>query len=332
MPLDLLFPNLLPPSDASTGMESLRLPALERWLAAADIVRVAAPSASDWLAKEFGLAVPPPIAPIALVAEGQDARGTWMRADPVHLRLDREAARLHAAPALEIARDEANALVGVLQAHFRGDGLQFAAPSPERWYVRLPDGESPPATAPLASVVGRGVQGRLPESRGGLNWRTALTEAQMLLGAHEVNALREAAGRPAINSLWFWGGGTLPGRVASQYQAIYADDAFARGLGSLSGARLFAMSTTLPDAAPQERTLSLVDAPARALEHADLAAWRDAAERLDAELFATLHASIDRIAPVRVILPGDKETLVATLKRPSFLQRFRSCKAIAAYA
>ena len=208
MPLDLLVPHLLPPPDAPTDMGSLRLPALERWLAAADIVRSPATSAGDWLAMEFSLPLPAPVAPIALIAEGHSVEGTWMRADPVHLSIDREAVRLHGAAALEIGRDEADALVGILQAHFRGDGLQFVAPSPERWYVRVPDEEAAPVTTPLASVIGRNVQGAFPESRGRIKWRTSLTEAQMLLGTHEVNARREASGRPAINSVWFWGGGT----------------------------------------------------------------------------------------------------------------------------
>jgi hypothetical protein len=331
MPLDLLVPRLLPPADAPPEMTGVRLPALERWLAAAERSQHPASSPYAWLASEFGIAVPAPVASIALAAEGGPVEGTWMRADPVHLRIDRDAVRLHSAAVLDIERSEADALVDALQKHFGNDGLQFVAPSPERWYVRVPAGEAP-ATTPLSHLLGRSVHEHLPRSSGAINWRTALTEAQMLMGAHEVNVRRESARRPAINSVWFWGEGELPGKVPNRYDLVAADDTFARGLAVLSGSRSCGPSVIRDDVSKGSRVLVMVDDFARALDKSDIPAWRGGAEKLEAAWFTKMAGTLARFETVRVILPRDRDTLVATLKRPSLLDRLRTPKALAAYA
>ena len=333
MALDLLVPDLLLPIDAPPSMHALRLPALEKWLEASRIERVEARTATTWLANEFHLPVPAPVAVVSLAAESRVPDGPWLRADPVHVRVGRNAMTLHSAAILDIERTEADALLAALQDHFRGDGFEFAAPSPERWYVRVPKGELPDTT-PLEEALGRDMLGLLPVSRGKLNWRSTLTEAQMLLSAHEVNMRRETEGRPAINSVWFWGGGELPEHVAAPYRTIYADDVFARGLATLSDARLSGAPAALADIAQPDskQSLVMIDTLTGALNRGDAAAWCDAATTLERGWFEHLRAAVDRFGGVRVILPAAKDTLVAHLKRPSLLHRFRAPKALSAYA
>ena len=331
MPLDLLVPRLLPPANAPTEMTALRLPALERWLAAAELSQHPATGPYAWLAAEFGVAEPAPVASIALAAERGAAEGTWLRADPVHLRIDRDAVRLHSAAVLDIERAEADALVDTLQKHFGGDGLEFVAPSPERWYLRVPAGEAP-ATTPLPNILGRSVHEHLPRSSGAINWRTALTEAQMLIGAHEVNVRRESAGRPAINSVWFWGEGERPSKVSNRYDLVAAEDRFACGLAVLSGSRSGGPGAIPDDISRESRVLVMEEALAHALERSDIPAWHEAAEKFDAAWFAKMGDSLARFGAIRVILPRDRDTLVATLKRPSLFDRLRTPKALAAYA
>ena len=333
MPLDLLVPDLLVPIDAPASMRALRLPALEKWLEASRVERAEALTATGWLASEFRLAVPAPVAPISLAAESRVPDGAWLRADPVHVRIGQNAMTLHSAAILDIERAEADALLAALQDHFRGDGFEFAAPSPERWYVRVPRGELPDST-PLEEALGRDMLGLLPVSRGALNWRSTLTEAQMLLAAHEVNLRREKAGRPAINSVWFWGGGELPAHVAAPYRTIHADDVFARGLATLSGARLSGAPAALADIPPVDAksALVMIDALSRALDRGDDAAWCGAATALERGWFGHLRAAIDRFGGVRVILPAAKDTLVATLERPALLHWLRAPKALSTYA
>ena len=49
-----------------------------------------------------------------------------------------------------------------------------------------------------------------PEGR---RWRALLSEAQVVLHNHPLNAQRVAAGLAPVNSLWFWGAGALPDHV-----------------------------------------------------------------------------------------------------------------------
>src|SRR5688500_11750334 len=193
-------------------MRALRLPALEAALDSAPSERHAARGAAEWLASAFGIAPPIPHAAICLAGEGLAREGQWLHADPVHLAIGQDAVALHDAAGLGITREEANALVAAVQAHFESDGLVFLSPAPDRWYVRVPQDEVP-ATTPLGRALGRNIFGLLPRGSGRINWPAAMTEAQMIFTSHPVNEAREAARRPAVNGVWFWGEGTAPSSV-----------------------------------------------------------------------------------------------------------------------
>lgn len=311
MPLDLVVPHLLAPLET-------RLPALERWLAAARIERVAADFAS-WLAERFGLPLPAPVAPVALAGEtGRAVEGAWLRADPVHLAIGQVGGALQAGASLAIAPEEADALTHALNAHFRDDGLEFIAPAPHRWYLRVPAGELP-QTASLDEAYGPDARGSLPGSRGRINWRTTLTEAQMLLAAHDVNARRESRRTPILNSLWLWGGGEGVPAVAAPYAQIHATDPFARGLGVLSGARLQAAPGALDDVSETKGAVMAV------LEEGT-------PEQAEANWFARLGDAMARFGDVRLVLPANAHSLVATLRTPSVFARFRKPPALSSYA
>jgi hypothetical protein len=334
MPLDLVVADLWPPTDAPAEMRTLRLPSLEKWLARADIRRVEARGAADWLAAAFGLRTPAPVAPIALAAESRVPDGAWLRADPVYLRIDRDMTAMHSAAQLAIGRDEADALVATLQAHFANDGLEFLAPSPERWYIHVPAGEIP-ETIPPGEARGRDAQRLLPVSRGSLNWAGLLTEAQMLLSSHDVNVRRENASRPPINSLWLWGGGELPASVACDYRRIYANEVFARGLGVLAQARVADVPRTLGelrDAPPNEWLLVVIDALSDLVQRGDAAGWADAARALERDWFDAIPQAVDRFGSVRVVLPGPKDTLIAGIGRAATRRWFRRRAPLSSYA
>jgi hypothetical protein len=335
MPLDVLVPDLLPPPDAPAGLRATRLAALEKWLARADLETVTETGTAAWLASAYGLASPPPLAAIALAGEGEASEGAWMRADPVHLRIDHDYLKLHDASVLDVKREEADALVAALQDHFRQDGLEFRAPSPERWYVRAPEGALP-KTTPLDDARGRDVFGLLPTNSAAINWRSAMTEAQMVMGAHEVNTRREAEGKLAINSVWFWGEGVLPAQLPKRYALVYArDEVFACGLGLRSGAEVRPLVGAIAEldlARPEDSVLVVIDGLTAALRRGDEPAWRAAAAALDANWFAGLGQAIERFDHVRLVLPGAKSTRVANLSGASRWRWFRARKPLAAHA
>jgi hypothetical protein len=334
MPLDLVVPDLLPPADAPEGMRSIRLPSLERWLARADIESVAAEGPEGWLASSYGLGLPPPLAAIALAGEGPAHPGAWLRADPVHLRVDHDALILHDASILDVQKHEAAALVDALQRHFRDDGLEFHAPAPDRWYVRAPQDDLP-ATTPLWKAFGRNVFGLLPTGHGPFNWRSALTEAQMVLGAHEVNQERARDGRLAINSVWFWGEGVKPLEVAGRHALVYANDAFPRGLGALMSAEVRALPQGIEEidlVAEGGRVLAVIDSLTAPLHRADEGAWMAQAQALEMRWFAKLAGAVARFGEVRVVLPFERGTRVANLDTAARWRVFRTRRPLAAHA
>jgi hypothetical protein len=334
MPLDIVIPDLVAPADAPERLRSVRLHALERWLARADIETVPAEGPHGWLAAAYALPSPAPEAAIALAGEGRAQPGAWLRADPVHLRIDHDALMLHDAAILGVSKPEADSLVAALQRHFCGDGLEFQAPAAERWYVRA-TAQGLPATTPLWKAFGRNIFGLLPEGGGSVSWRSALTEAQMVLSAHEVNESRAKAGKPPINSVWFWGEGSTPAHVPQRHALVYASDMFARGLGTLGGAQVRALPGAIGDidlVREGADVLAVIDTLTAPLHRTDTAAWLEEAQSLEASWFAKLADAVARFGTVRIILPVESGTRVATLTGAARWRMFRPRKPLAAHA
>ena len=331
MPLDLLVPGLVAGADMPAPMRDARFAHVEKWLARAQSHVEAGTDAMPWLAAQFGVAAPVPFAAIAMAGEERPAAAgadAWMRADPVHLRIVEDHLELHDAAGLDVTAAEADALVAALAAHFAADGFEWNAAAPDRWYVRVPSAELP-RTTPLAAAVGRDVYGLLPVAAPGasFNWRSAITEAQMVLASHEVNAARERRAIPSINSVWLWGEGRAAPLAARPYALVHAGDPFARGLARLSGAEARALPRSIGEVdlvRREDRALAVVDALPRALHRGGVDEWRSAAEALDAAWFGAMAEAIDRFGEVRVILPSASGTRVASLTPAARWRWFRA--------
>jgi hypothetical protein len=215
-----------------------------------------APIARDaWLFERFGIRRQHdwPVAPYSLLGDGGAPGGHfWMRADPVHLSVGRDSLAFDG-NALDISRSEADALTATLNRHF-GDTLAFHPLSAERWYVRL--AEAPEVdTMPPSAARGAGIGDKLPSGADAMRFRALMNETQMLLHEHPVNAVREARGAPAVNSVWFWGGGTLIAPAARPFSIVLAEDPLARGLALAAGTperRASGKADTMISALPAE--------------------------------------------------------------------------------
>ena len=332
MPLTLLVPDLLPPADAPESMRSLRLPRLERWLARAETTREAGPG-SAWLLRQWGLDQHAPVAALALAADGGPREGSWLRADPVHQRVERNALVLHDAAVLSLTRDEADAAVAALNDFFAGDGLEFVAPAPERWYVRVPAGELP-VTVPLEDAVGRNPFGMLPEGGTRLKWPVLFSEAQMLLARLDLNAAREAAGRPALNAVWFWGGGTYPQGLPRPFACVAADDPLARSLALASGCAVQALPAGLAQLPARDAPpcLAVVDRLVAPFRRGDIAAWLEAAQDVERDWFSTMGEALAAFGRVRVVLPTERDAAVFDIGPGARWRLLRRGRALATHA
>jgi hypothetical protein len=325
MPLTLLVPDLLPPALAPEA-GALRLPALETWLARAQARREPG-TGSRWLLGQWGLGEDAPVAALTVAADGGPREGDWLRADPVHQRVEGHGLVLHDASALALTREECDAALAELNRFFVADGLEFVAPVPERWYVRVPAGEVP-RTVPIEAVVGRNPFGMLPEGEGRLRWPSLFSEAQMLLAGLAFNREREAAGRPALNGLWFWGGGRYPAALPRPFAGVAADASLARALALASGCAVQSLPEGLAQlpASRSAGTLAVVDRLTRPLQQGDRDAWVAAARALDRDWFVPLGRALGAFGRVRIVLPGERDTAVFELSgvaRWRFLRRPR---------
>lgn len=163
---------------------------------------------------------------------GTHPEGYWLRADPVHLRATLRDLFLEPPRSLGMTMDEAERLAQDIGRHFADRGWRLVIATPERWYLQAPAARL--RTHSTFDAAGRNVNEFLPSGDDARSWRAILNELQMLLHEHPVNRQRESEGRPEINSLWFWGGGTLPECAGSQWHRVWSDDPLVKGLAALS--------------------------------------------------------------------------------------------------
>lgn len=140
---------------------------------------------------------------------------------------------------LQDAESLADAVTGLLtddeDARLRGLRLEVAAA--DRWYLsgRERDGLEIGAEAPVSAARGD-LRAALPTGDDARLAKRLMTEVQMVLHAHPVNAARAAAGLPPVNSVWLHGAGPQPHMRRKTLPALVSDDALLRGIWRLAGA------------------------------------------------------------------------------------------------
>ena len=183
MHLELVVPALFAAQGAPT------LPALELLLARGRRTPGKAGNLEAWLARAFDLeedAVP--AGALTALACGQ-APGpqAWLRADPVHLRADRDRLILVPTEAFSLTAAEAAALAGTLAPLLAGRFTLFPL-QPGRWCLRVEnEGESAAGGSAPIELAGADIDPHLPPKP----WHPLLTEIQMALYEHPANTARE---------------------------------------------------------------------------------------------------------------------------------------------
>lgn len=294
----LLVPHLFPNARLlEAAAQDLHLPALQTLLARGSRQSCPAAGVEAAVCEALGIARQQdwPVAPITLVADGGVAGDTyWLRADPVHLRVMRDRIVLADSSALDLTRDEADALARTIGDHF-GAALNPQALHPHRWYLRY--AEAPQlTTTPLSLAVGCDIDPLLPQGPDAMRFRAELNELQMLLHEHPVNLAREARGALPVNSLWLWGGGRLPVACATPV-SLHADNAEARALGDFCNARVHALPAHPDTQAFAADGIMLLDALTRAGQVGDAYGWREALRELEQVWFVPLQGALRRLGP-----------------------------------
>src|SRR6266851_4948454 len=330
MHCDLYIPDFfaaegLPRADALAAAETLIARGRRR--------RMALVSPEAWLFGRFGVARQRdwPVAPYTLLADGgAPERHYWMRADPVHLHVSRDSLGLADSAAFDVSRAESEALVETLNRHF-GQTMLLYPLRPARWYVRL---EKAPdmRTTPAAAARGAAIDEKLPSGPDAMRFHALMNEAQMLLHEHPVNAGREARGEPALNSVWFWGGGVIGAAKERPFSIVFGDDPLARGLALAAGIPARALprnaGVMLADAAHEGVALVVLDPPRSATGHS-----RERRAALERDWFGPLLAALrsGRIDMLTLSLPGADSLLEVETVRSDLRHFWRLKRPLANY-
>lgn len=325
MPCTLYIPHLLLPRTRGAAVwRTAQAPHLKLLLARARYTRDAETDATAALCALFGIARQHdyPLAPLLAHAHSLEVRDSyWLRAAPVHLETRRHALVLADPAALQVSDAESAALAATLSSHLAQENIALHAPRPGLWLVRS-DEVPAMTTHHLDAAVGQDVRGFLPQGAGSRRWHRLLTEMQMLLHTHPVNAAREARGELPLNSVWLWAGGTLPPRSVAAYTKVWSDDPLVRALAQ------HAQGTCPTAPAPIRITADMLNEgthfvaadplAASALDggHNDWQAWSAALSALDRNWFAPLLQALRMRRGHRVTLltsdPGGTHRFVAT--------------------
>jgi len=333
MHLVLSLSGLLAPG-AEHGSEA---PHLARLIAAGGTPTRESDGLDAILAARYGIARNDdwPLAPIRAAALGVDTGDAyWLAADPVTLEAGHSDVRL-AGPVRDLAAADAAALVAALNAHFADDGLAFAAPVHDAWFVRA----SPPLalrTRPLGVATGHMVRDLLPTGPSARTWRRWQNELEMLLHGHPVNATREAEGRPLANGVWVYEGGRRPPpSLAAGALATFADGGIAVALARHAGAPARpvppALEAALSVATGAQTIVVALAAPpdVAAVEHAWAhPAWL-ALARGQLQTVTIVADGGDGACAWIARRPGSWRRLIRSLARPALAQALAGARATA---
>lgn len=238
MNLHLCIPALFWPDNLQPDIyRCLELPALETILAKSHLTEDSEHTVESWLCNVFSVdkQFDWPVAPIMLQLDGKNIEfkdSYWLRADPVHLRIENNHLLLGDNHILNVSLKEAISFADSINELISLDGLTLLPLHSDRWYLRC--NKTPELqTSLLSEVVGQNINSLLPYGNDSSAWNSLINGIQMLLYEHSLNQAREARGELAVNSVWIWGGGVMPQKVCAPYTKIWSNHIFVSALAEM---------------------------------------------------------------------------------------------------
>ena len=236
--LTITIPGLLGPDARFSDDFIPRLPALEILLSHSHCTQLQHPQYHRNLAGLMGFDIEPgkdiPVAAVTrIVDNNHDASGIWLRADPVHLSPDRDGLILMDSFVLNLSQHDAVAIAAEVNKVVEVYGWKIEVPYKDRWYIKV-NNDLEITTSELCAVVGNDIVSHLPRGKGSFRFHNLLNEIQMQLHNADINKLREKNGKLPVNSVWFWGLGSLDKIPEPTWSAIFSNDVFANSLAELT--------------------------------------------------------------------------------------------------
>ncbi|QOJ22334.1 MAG: phosphoglycerate mutase [Gammaproteobacteria bacterium] len=343
MNLHILIPHLFWPDASQINIyNALPVHHLEALLSKSASTINPPQEMETWLCRQFNIAQQQnnwPIAPIMLHLDAPDlakaSKDFWMRADPVHLRIEQNHIMLADSQAFQITENEAKELMQDLNNNLANYDCALLPLRPDRWYLRLakiPDMQ----TYTLGQVTCKNINNFLPSGNDSIMWHKIFNEIQMLLHDHPVNLARESRGELIINSVWLWGGGKLPQSVRSPYTRIWSDDDFSHALASVSGTTYSHLPADAGEwlmTQPQGNHLMVLNSLRAKAQYRNAYDWREALAEMERHWFSPAHTALKegKIDQLTITALDGTATRNFTLTRSSLWKFWRMTKPLSIY-
>ncbi len=312
MNLHLFIPSLFWSDTAFPEIyQDLPTPLLEKLLAKSKATRSSTNDINAWLCQAFNVEKQQdwPVAPITQQMDSAQQRietnqSYWLRADPVHLRIEQNHIMLADRFMFQITREEALQFSSVINQILIHDNISILPLHPYRWYIRLPN--TPELhTHTLSAATCNNINHLMPGGKDGIKWHKITNEIQMLLHDHPINQDRALRDQLAINSLWFWGGGFMPKSVSTPYTTVWSSDHFTRALTILCGTKHNALPDNAESWLQQTHSgnhLIVLDDLLNREKYNDAYHWRENLKKLEQHWFAPLYAALksNQINSIRI--------------------------------
>jgi len=163
----------------------------------------------------------------------------WLRADPVTLRADMSRVFMLSCGFADMEHPEREELTRIVRDALLHEGLELVESSSGHWLISLPASPGFDFTG-LQEALGRDMADVLPETSEATVWKKRMTDIQVELHQSELMQKRRETGRQEINSVWFWGGGSLPRVDQKVFASVISRDPVSTGLALLAGSSVAA--------------------------------------------------------------------------------------------
>ncbi len=270
-----------------------------------------------------------PVAAVTrLVDNDHDLEGFWMRADPVHLRPERDTVVLLDDSSFNIDKHEALIFAADLQKVFTERGIELEAPTNNRWYIKLkklPD----VSTTPIHEVCGNDIDKNPVVGVGKVLWDQLSNEAQMSLHNCPLNSAREKRGELSVNGLWLWGAGELPKPEKRIWSRVFSDEITTQGLSILTGSPYADLPDSLKvlinQSEEQDDILAVISFGLRHQQYFDHNGWQDFIAYLEEEWFSEVENLIQKKElDELILLTGEYKLTVSKFSYKKFWRRQKS--------
>lgn len=344
MNLTLFIPDLFWPDTAQPEIyQDLPVAAIEKLLSKSTVNVTALEEMAGRLCNQFSVARQSgnwPVAPLMLHSDApalaKNNKEFWVRADPVHLRIEQNHLMLADSRIFNVASEEAAQLVQDLNRGLANHGIALQALRADRWYVCLP--QAPDIqTHTLDQVTCRNINYFLPDGGDSMFWRKLLNEVQMQLHAHPVNQARESRGELSINSLWFWGGGYMPELMHTAYTHVWSNGGLAQALAAACRAVHGSLPLDAADWLRAQKTgehLIVLEGLHTKAQYRDAYGWREMLREIEQSWFVPVHAALagGTIGRLQVMTSNAQVTLDFTATRADLWKFWLMRKNMLAYA